>query len=96
MITTAWKQGSGSIWHAGMWSLLGALLLTPLIAMQLTQEVRWTGFDFAAAAVLMGTLGVFVEVACRVVIRPLARAAVLAVLLAAALLVWAEGAVGVF
>ncbi len=96
MITTAWKQGSGSIWRAGMWSLLGALLLTPLIAMQLTQEVRWTGFDFAAAAVLMGALGVFVEVACRIVTRPLARAAVLAVLLAAALLVWAEGAVGVF
>lgn len=79
-----------------MWSLLEALLLAPLIAMQLTQEVRWTGFDFAAAAVLMGALGVFVEVACRVVTQPFARAAILALLLAAALLVWAEGAVGVF
>lgn len=95
MITTAWKQGS-SIWRVGMWSLLGALLLAPLVAMQFTQEVRWTGFDFAAAAVLMGTLGVLVEVTCRVVTRPIVRAAVLAGLLALALLVWAKGAVGLF
>ncbi len=96
MITTAWKQGSARIWRAGMWSLFAALLLAPLIAMQLTQEVCWTGFDFAAAGVLMGVLGVLVEVACRVVTGPLARAAVLAVLLAVALLVWAEGAIGIF
>lgn len=74
------------------------ILLVPLVAMQLTGEVAWTGVDFAVAAVLLAGAGL----ACVRMARRAARlrrwqqvAAVGAVALLFAV-VWVELAVGVF
>lgn len=83
------------IWRFCGWGLALALLLTPLIAMQFTSEVRWTGFDFAFAAVLLGSVGLAFEWALRQSGRPAYRAGVALALLAAFLLVWINGAVGI-
>lgn len=80
-----------------LWIVLvtGLVLLIPLIAMQFTNAVNWSAFDFAAAGILLsGGSSLFVLVA-----RKLARKYWLAagIVIAIALLyIWAELSVGVF
>lgn len=72
-----------------------ALLSVPLVAMQFTDEVRWTAFDFLFAGVLVFGTGL----ACAAVLRTnrsiAYRAAMGLALAGAFMLVWANGAVGV-
>lgn len=77
------------------WGLAACLLLTPLVAMQFTREVAWGPGDFVVAAGVLGGVGVGLELAARLR-RPLHRIAVGLGVLALALLVWAELAVGIF
>ena len=44
-------------WRLAIWGFAGALLLIPLIAMQFTDEVNWTFFDFLV-------MGAMLSVAC--------------------------------
>ena len=79
-----------------MWAAIGLVLLLPLVAMQFTREVAWTGFDFAVAAVLLIAGGVACElVAARVRVRR-SRVMLGALILGVVLIVWAQGAVGIF
>jgi hypothetical protein len=71
------------------------LLLIPLIAMQFTDEVNWTLFDFVAAGVLLLGTGTMCELAIRKISNPKYRIAACTVLLAFLLLIWAELAVGI-
>ncbi|HEY9169813.1 MAG TPA: hypothetical protein VIN72_10020 [Lutibacter sp.] len=72
------------------------ILLLPLIAMQFTDEVSWTLFDFViAGALLLGT-GLMCEVAIRKINKKSYRITICAALLIALLLIWAELAVGIF
>jgi len=69
-------------------------LLIPLIAMQFTNEVNWTAFDFVFAWVLLSGAGLaFVFIASRSK-NTIYRAATGLTVLTALLLVWANGAVG--
>lgn len=74
------------------------ILLVPLVAMQFTREVVWTGLDFSAAALLLAGAGLACLRTARRVARLRPWQQVLAVgavaLLGAA--VWVELAVGVF
>jgi hypothetical protein len=79
-----------------MWSAIGSILLAPLIAMQFTDEVSWTRSDFAAAAVLLVGAGAMFEVANRYTRNRRGCVAIGSVLAGAVLLIWAQGAVGVF
>ncbi|MGH6965794.1 MAG: hypothetical protein ACREE0_15040 [Phenylobacterium sp.] len=82
-------------WRLVLWGGAALALLAPLVAMQFTDEVAWTGFDFAFAGALMLGVGVAYEAAVRVR-RDIAYRAAVAVALAAALaLVWVNGAVGI-
>lgn len=72
------------------------LLLIPLIAMQFTNEVNWTLFDFVAAGVLLLGTGLLCELVIRKVTNIKYRIAICAALLAALLLVWLQLAVGIF
>ena len=72
------------------------LLLIPLIAMQFTDEVTWTFFDFVVAAVLLLGTGLMCELVMRNVKKIKYRIAICAVILAALLLIWIELAVGIF
>lgn len=78
------------------WSLAAALLLLPAVAMQFTDEVQWTAFDFVAMGMLLAALGLGLELAMRISRNRAFRVGATVVLVAAFLLVWAELAVGLF
>lgn len=89
-------QGNLARWRLVYAVLAAALLAAQLLAMQFTTEVNWTAFDFMAAVVLLGLLWTAIEVAARLPLRVAARAAVMGCLVVGFLVLWAEGAVGVF
>lgn len=72
------------------------LLLIPLIAMQFTDEVNWTLFDFVVAGALLLGTGLMCELAIRKIHKMKYRIAICVALLAVFLLIWAELAVGIF
>ncbi len=80
--------------RTAVWSAIAALLLAPLAAMQLTDEVAWTVSDFGAAAVMLGVVGLAFEVISRSPLRPTAKGVLLTMVLALVALIWAHGAVG--
>jgi hypothetical protein len=71
------------------------ILLLPLLAMQFTEEVAWTLFDFAFAGILLFSTGLAYELTARKGGTAAYRAAVGVALAAALLLVWVNGAVGI-
>lgn len=72
------------------------LLLLPLLAMQFTDEVNWTLFDFVVAAVLLLGTGLSCELVLRKVNKVRLRIAICMTLLAMLIIIWAELAVGIF
>ena len=48
----------GSRWRIAAWSVAALVLLIPLIAMQFTDEVNWSGGDFVFAALLLLGVGI--------------------------------------
>ena len=72
------------------------LLLIPLIAMQFTDEVSWTLFDFVAMGVLLLGTGLMCDLVMRKVKKIGHRIALCGALLIALFLIWAELAVGIF
>jgi hypothetical protein len=72
------------------------LLLIPLIAMQFTSEVDWSVFDFLVMAILLLGTGLMCELILRKIKKTAYRIALIAAILIAFLLVWAELAVGIF
>ncbi len=71
-----------------------ALLLVPLIAMQFTNEVNWTGRDFAAMGVLILVSGFLLDLAWRKAGKY--RVGALIAVVALFFYLWAELAVGIF
>lgn len=78
------------------WASLGALLLTPAVAMQFTPEVDWSPSDFVFAAVMFLVLGGAIEFIVRVIRSGSTRVLAILTLVGAFLWLWAELAVGVF
>lgn len=78
------------------WSLIALLLLAPAVAMRFTGEVRWTAFDFLVAGALLVGAGLALELVVWRVRSVRARIAIAVVILAVVLLVWVQGAVGIF
>ena len=76
--------------------LAALLLLIPLIAMQFTNEVNWTLFDFIVAGILLFGAGLLCELVMRKVNKTGYRIVLCLVILAALFLIWAELAVGIF
>lgn len=77
------------------WTLVVGLLVAPAIAMQVNDEVRWTTFDFIlAGAVLIGA-GAIAELALRASGCWSYRTGAVLAVLAAVLLLWLNGAVGI-
>jgi hypothetical protein len=78
------------------WGLLALALSAPLVAMQFTREVAWTASDFLFAGVLLVGAGALIELTLALIKRRSLALAVCAAVVLAVLLIWAEGAVGVF
>ena len=72
------------------------LLLIPFIAMQFTDEVKWSLPDFVAAGVLLLGTGLLCELVMRKVKKTGYRDLVCGVILLVLLLIWMELAVGIF
>lgn len=87
-------QGSAFNWRVVGWGAAGLVLLSPLVAMRLTDEVNWTASDFLFAGLLVGSVGLILELAVRRTTDRLYRAAAGCAVAAAFLTIWANGAVG--
>lgn len=72
------------------------ILLVPLVAMQLTDEVKWSPFDFIVMGVLLFAAGAGIELALKKLVNPVYRLVACAAIAIVFLAVWAELAVGVF
>ena len=76
------------------WGGAAALILLPLIAMKLTQEVSWEVGDLMFAAFMIVGVGLAFELAMRISPGRSNRAAAALGLGAGFLIIWANGAVG--
>ena len=72
------------------------LLLIPLVAMQFTPDVQWTGADFLAAGLLLSGLGLSLDLVWHRIKTPGYRLAIGCLILVVFVLVWLELAVGIF
>ncbi len=75
---------------------MSVLLLIPFVAMQFTDEVNWSGRDFAIMGGLLYGTGLLCELVLRTVRSIPGRILICAAVVVAFLLVWAELAVGIF
>lgn len=91
------KSGSGwrNPWRLIGWGGIAALMLTPAVAMQFTDEVNWTIGDFLFAALMFGGVGLAVELTVRANPAWTYRAGVGIALAASFLTVWINLAVGI-
>ena len=80
----------------GIVIVVALLLLIPLIAMQLTDQVQWNLFDFMIAGALLMGAGLIGELVASNIKKPKHRNLVLLGLILALLLIWVELAVGIF
>jgi hypothetical protein len=80
----------------GIFSVVLILLLVPFIAMQFTEEVKWTPFDFLVAGGLLSGFGLLIELVLRYVERTNFRIIILFAILTFLILIWLELAVGIF
>jgi hypothetical protein len=80
----------------GILLMVALLLLIPLIAMQFTDEVDWSPFDFIVMGVLLLGTGLMCEFVLRKVKKTGYRISLVVAILIAFLLIWAELAVGIF
>lgn len=80
----------------GILIAIGILLLIPLIAMQFTDEVNWTLYDFIVMGFLLIGTGLLCELVIRKVNKNYLRISLCFVLLLIFFLIWAELAVGIF
>jgi hypothetical protein len=76
------------------WGAAAALVLLPLLAMQITDEVVWGLADFVFAGALVVGVGVTYELAASRTASAAYRAAVAVALAGAFILVWLNAAVG--
>lgn len=72
------------------------ILFIPLIAMQFTDEVNWTLFDFVVAGALLLGTGLMCELAIRKINKIKYRIGICIALLVVLLLIWEELSVGIF
>jgi hypothetical protein len=72
------------------------ILLIPFIAMQVTEEVNWSAFDFIIMGGMLLSKGVLIEVLIRKIRNKTNRFVLLGLSLLVFFLLWAEIAVGIF
>ena len=77
-------------------SSIGLLLLIPLIAMQFTDEVDWSFFDFIMMGILLSVTGLLCDLAIKTFNQTIIKILICSSIIIIFLLVWAELAVGIF
>ncbi len=82
-------------WATAAWCTAALMLLTPLVAMQFTEEMQWGAFDFAVAGALLFAACAAFELAVRMTGSASYRAAVGVAVAGSVFLIWVNLAVGV-
>jgi len=77
-----------------LWGAAATLLALPAVAMQFTEEVRWTASDFVAMGVLLACVCIAYELATRISDHRLYQLGAGLAIGSAFLLIWADLAVG--
>lgn len=77
-------------------SVVVVILLIPMVAMQFTNEVNWTLSDFMVAGILLFGVITIIEIILRITKKQQYRTLLIIGILAVALLLWMELAVGIF
>lgn len=77
------------------WSFAAALMLTPVVGMQLSDEWNWDETDFIFAGIMIGGTGLLLELTARASRSWAYRGGVLVALLANFLIIWINAAVGI-
>jgi hypothetical protein len=85
----------GNRWRIAGWGSAAALLLLPVLAMQVTDEVAWDKTDFAVFGAMLASVGLAFEFLARKTGSSAYRTAIGIALAAAFLLVWMNLAVGI-
>lgn len=86
--------GRGSTWRIIGWGGAVGLILLPLVAMQFTSDVNWSVGDFIFASLLLGVVGLAIELTILKSGSMAYRIAAGVAILASLLIVWVNGAVG--
>ena len=76
--------------------IVGLLLSIPLIAMQLTDEVNWSFFDFIIIGALITITGLLIGIVLKSFKYYKYKKILIVTILLTCLLIWAEFAVGLF
>ncbi|WP_262296266.1 hypothetical protein [Microvirga sesbaniae] len=84
----------GNRWSPVLWSAAGLMLLAPLVATQLTDEVDWDLHDYAVFGAMLIGAGIACEIAARRTDSAAYRAATALAVAAAFLLLWMNLSVG--
>lgn len=82
-------------WRIMGWVAAAIMLLLPLIAMQFTDEVDWSGSDFMIFGSMLIIVGGALELTVRMTPNNTYRWVIGVALAAAFMLVWVNGAVGI-
>jgi len=94
-VSVSSRAANSGCWDLALWAFLAVLLLLPTIAMLFTDEVRWTGADFIAAAAIFVVVGCAIELIVRPNGRSILRMALVCGVILATLAILADGAVGI-
>ena len=76
--------------------IVGLLVLIPLIAMQLTDEVNWSFFDFIIMGVMLSITGLAIGIIIKKIKYSKYRNIFITMIIMIFLLIWAELGVGLF
>ena len=76
--------------------IVGLLLSIPLIAMQLTDEVNWSFFDFIIMGVMLSITGLAIGIIIKKIKYSKYRNIFITMIVMIFLLIWAELGVGLF
>jgi predicted Abi (CAAX) family protease len=77
-------------------AVAAVILLLPFIAMQFSEEVDWSGFDFLIGAFLLLAAILAVEMTIRKISSGSGRKWITILIIVLLVLIWAELAVGLF
>lgn len=96
VLTDGTQRGRGTLWRMLGWGGAAVLLSLPAAAMRFAPEagVDWSGGDFALMGLLLGLVGIGIELAVRASASLAYRAAAIVATLTAFLTIWVNLAVG--
>jgi len=76
--------------------IVGLLLLIPLIAMQFTDEVNWSFFDFIIMGLMLTITSLLIRITLKKFKNSKNRIIFIAIIIIIFFLIWAELGVGIF